>query len=1004
MTPKSDPQGELSVYTIAADRPFVDSLAAGLLTGAEGNPLRLADYTVLLPTRRACRALSEAFLRLRDGAPSVLPAMRALGDMDEDGMALEESPGLDLAELPPAIPDSRRVMALAERILKHRAELLEVPEFVSLPDQALLLAAELARFLDQVQTERLSFAGLDALVPDELAIHWQETLSFLRHFTERWPDEVEAMGYMEPVARRNRLLEAKARQWQARPPTGEIIAAGSTGSIPATADLLRVVAGLPMGRVVLPGLDLASDDENWAAIEDDPTHPQFAMAQLLQRLGVSREKVGIWPADGEGAEQAGETSPRTGLILEAMRPARTTTAWQSLEKIDPSAIEGLSLLECADETEEAGVIALLLRNVLETDGKTGALVTGDRRLARRVAAALKRWNIDIDDSAGVPLSETPPAVFMRLVAEMIADGFGPVALLGFGKHPLAAAGYAPAHFRAVIRSLDKELLRGPRPGSGIAGLRNILAEPEFERLAEKTRQAFVELFDVMERRTAPMTSLNEGGVALSALVDAHIEVAEALADAAGESGAARLWAGENGEALALFFADLRASADASSDLDLNHYPAVLKVLLGRSVVRPRHGKHTRLNIWGPLEARMQRADCLIVGGLNEGTWPREPGPDPWLSRPMRKSFGLPAPEQRIGLSAHDFTQALAGPEVILTRAFKAEGAPTVPTRWLSRLQSVLRAAGHEDGLAVPHRWIDWHRSLARPGEVKPVRPPAPSPPLAARPKKLSVTQIETWMRDPYSIYARHILGLKKLDPLEADPGAAERGIIIHEALDRFVREYPESLPEDALAVLLALGQEIFGKELARPGVSAFWWPRFQRIAEWFVDIEGKRRGDIAATITESRGFIELETGDGPFKLTAFADRIDRLKGGRLEVIDYKTGGVPSEKEVRLGYAPQLSLEAVIAEQSGFKALKGAPVDALSYWRLTGGDPAGEVKTISKDLDSITREALEGLKALVDKFNELDTAYAAIPVPAHQPRYNDYAHLERILEWSGGTEE
>ncbi|HAT36183.1 MAG TPA: double-strand break repair protein AddB [Rhodospirillaceae bacterium] len=993
---------DLSIFTIAADHSFVDSLAARLLAETDDDPLRLADTTLLLPTRRACRALSEAFLRLRDGEPLVLPAMRALGDTDEEGLALEEAPGLDLAELPPAMPDSRRVMALAERIIKYRADLLDTPEYVSLPEQSLLLAAELARFLDQVQTERLSFAGLDALVPDELAIHWQETLAFLREFTEYWPDEVEEMGFLEPVMRRNRLLEAKVRQWKQQPPAGDIVAAGSTGSIPATADLLKVIAGLPRGRVVLPGLDIHSDDENWKAIEDDPTHPQFVMAQLLRRFGVSRSDVRRWETRDTVQKPVNKASPRARLILEAMRPARTTTAWQSLKGFETASLEGLSLLECANETEEAGVIALILRSGLETEGKTGALVTGDRRLARRVAAALKRWNIEIDDSAGVPLSETPPAVFMRLVAEMIAEGFGPVALLGFGKHPLAAAGYEPARFRSLMRALDKNLLRGPRPAPGIAGLRAVLAGRDGKALSKSAKADFVELFDRLEHRTTAMLALGDGEVSLSALVDAHIEVCEALAESAGDPGAERLWAGENGEALALFFADLRDSADAFSDLAPAHYPAMLEVLLGRSVVRPRFGKHPRLNIWGPLEARMQRADCLIVGGLNESNWPRDPAPDPWLSRPMRKSFGLPAPEQRIGLSAHDFTQALAGPEVILTRARKADGAPTVPTRWLSRLQSVLHAAGHADGLAVPHRWIEWQRALVRPGSPEPTLPPAPVPPLSARPKQLSVTRIETWMRDPYSIYARHILDLRKLDPLAADPGSAERGIIIHAALDRFMRLHPEKLPSDALSALLAIGEGIFGEELARPAVRAFWWPRFRRIAEWFIDLEGRRRDGIQGSVTESKGSIVLDTKAGPFELTALADRIDRLNDGALEVIDYKTGAVPSEKEVRLGFAPQLSLEAVIAERSGFAGLDGASVQALSYWRLTGGDPAGEVKSISKDMEALAAEALKGLQELVDRFSDPGTAYAAIPAPAHRPRYNDYAHLERILEWSGGA--
>lgn len=994
-----------SVLTISADRPFVDVFAAGLLHETENDPLKLADYTILLPTRRACKALTEAFLRQSGGTPLILPALRALGDTDEDGLALEETPGLDIANLPPAIPEARRLMMLANRILAWRSVAVGTTtagQLVASPDQALHLAGELARFLDQVQTERLAFDGLEALVPEDLAAHWQETLEFLRYFTDHWPREVENQGFLEPVERRNQLLAEKARQWAASPPRGDIIAAGSTGSIPATADLLGVITKLPRGRVVLPGLDLISDPENWSAIEKDPTHPQFSMAHLLRRIDVSRSSVVEWYPSGLAAENiasAPPVSPRVHLIQEFMRPAETTLAWQSLLPFEPAALAGVSLLECANETEEAGVIALILRHTLEQEGKTGALVTSDRRLARRVATALSRWEIDIDDSAGVPLSETPPAIFMRLVAKLVEEGFGPVSLLAAGKHPLAAAGYDPAEFRSLMRQLDRKILRGPRPASGIAGIRAVIEAADQRTLDDKIRRSLFGLLDALDEKMAPITRLAGTEAGLAALVDAHIAAAEALADSHDETGASRLWAGENGEALALFFADLREAADAFPSLDHSDYPAVLEALLGRNVVRPRYGKHPRLNIWGPLEARLQQADCLIIGGLNEGTWPREPGPDPWFSRPMRQRFGLPLPEQRIGLSAHDFAQALAGPEVILTRARKVDGAPAVPTRWLSRLRSVLTAAGDETGIQKPRQWLEWHQTLSRPQQRLSIAPPAPRPPLEARPRKLSVTRIETWMRDPYAIYARYILGLYKLDPLEADPGAADRGTIIHEALDLFLRAYPDVMPPNPVALLLEIGEEVFGAALARPAVRAFWWPRFVRIAEWFAEVETARRVGISGSHSEAKGSLVIEAANGPFTVTAIADRVDLLKGGGIEIIDYKTGGVPSMKEVELGYAPQLSLEAVIAEHAGFEGLAADTVTALSYWRLTGGDPAGAVKIFAKDLQSLSEDAFMGLTALVESFDKLETAYAAIPVPAYKPRFNDFDHLERVLEWS-----
>ncbi|MBE88288.1 MAG: double-strand break repair protein AddB [Rhodospirillaceae bacterium] len=988
-----------SVYTVSANRSFVDVLAAGLINETADDQLRLANYTILLPTRRACRALTEAFLRQRGGAPLILPSLLALGDTDEECMALEETPGLDLATLPPVMPDIRRILTLADQILAWRSPASGEQGLVSTPGHALLLAGELARFLDQVQTERLSFEGLEALVPEDLAAHWQDTLEFLRHFTKVWPLEVQALGFLEPIERRNRLLEAKAEQWMASPPQSEVIAAGSTGSIPATADLLAVIAGLPLGRILLPGLDIHSDEENWSAVEREATHPQFAMANLLKRIPIERKEVKEWCVEGSPEAGSRHETPRISLLRESLRPAETTTAWQSLDQIAPEALSGLSLLECANETEEAGVIALLLRHVLETNGKTGALVTSDRRLARRVAAALGRWNISIDDSSGIPLSETPPAIFMRLIAAMVEEDFAPVAFLAFSKHPLAAIGYETEHFRSLIRIFDRYILRGPRPSGGISGLRGVLASADSRRLNEDTKHSLSALLDALERCVLPVIELAKRKASLNEIVDAYIAIAESLSTTDTEAGAIRLWAGENGEALALFFAELRAAADAVLVRSPTEYPAILEVLLGRHVVRPRHKKHPRLNIWGPLEARMQQADFLIIGGLNEGSWPREPNPDPWLSKPMLQRFGLPSPEQRIGLSAHDFAQAIAGPNVVLTRARKVDGAPTVPTRWLSRLRSVLTAAGHDVGLATPHQWIEWHQMLGRPKQTKRILPPAPIPPIAVRPKKLSVTRVEEWMRDPYSIYARYILNLRKLDPLEADPGAADRGTIIHEALDVFLRKHADHFPDDALTSLLDIGKTVFGASLGRPAIRAFWWPRFERIAEWFVEKERGRRAGISQSLSEGRGHITISTANGPFTLTAIVDRIDRRAGGGMEIIDYKTGAVPSRKEVEYGYSPQLSLEAAIATSGGFEKMDGGDVETLAYWRLTGGDPSGEIRTFTNDDGTLSTNALLGLERLLEVFSKAETAYQAIPAPAYRPRYNDFEHLERFREWA-----
>src|SRR5262245_56249547 len=234
------------VTTIPAGIPFVAALAAGLIAETAADPLVLARYTILLPTRRARRALIEAFLRQGDGQPLLLPRVLPLGDLDPDDVAVtDQEAEVDgtpaAADLPPAIPVLRRQLLLTQAI-QAASRSGATPQSV---DQAARLAAELARLLDQLQTEQVGFARLRELVPADYAVHWQLTLRFLSVLTEQWPGLLQAEGCLDPAERRNLVLAAQAEAWRHVPPADPIIAAGSTGSIPATAALIATIADLP---------------------------------------------------------------------------------------------------------------------------------------------------------------------------------------------------------------------------------------------------------------------------------------------------------------------------------------------------------------------------------------------------------------------------------------------------------------------------------------------------------------------------------------------------------------------------------------------------------------------------------------------------------------------------------------------------------------------------------------------------------------------------------------
>jgi ATP-dependent helicase/nuclease subunit B len=970
----------MTVWTIPASVPFLDTLVAGLFQRHGRDPLALSRIEILLPSRRACRGLTEAFLRAGDGAPMLLPRLAALGDVDPDEIELTSEPGAEL-DLPPAIDPLRRHLLLA-RLVRRWGRVRDGGEI--LPGQALALARELARLIDQVHTERVSFDRLDSLAPPELAGHWQITVKFLSIVRDHWPALLAAEGTIDPADRRNRLVAARIAGWAARPPAHPVIAAGFGTVFPAAADLLGAVAALRGGALVLPGLDTGADDELWQAVAADPGHPQHGLAKLLDRLGLSRAEIPGWTA--------AEPGPRAILAREIMRPAAISHRWRELNPLPAEAFDGLTRLDLAGPQEEATAIALLLRGRLERPGSTAMLVTPDRGLARRVAAELRRWNIEIDDSGGLPLARSAPGGFLRLLAEAALEKLAPVPLLALLKHPLAAAGIAPAVFRERVRRLEREALRGPRPAPGLAGLRAV-ASGASGALVDRLARAIGPFLDLIDAPEA----------ALSDLVAAHVRAAEALAATDDAPGAARLWALDAGEALALFVAELAAASDDFEPIAGADYPVLLEAALAGRVVRPRFGRHARLQILGTLEARLQSADLVVLGGLNEGSWPAAAGHDPWMSRPMRGQFGLASLEAEIGLAAHDFVMGLGAGEIVLTRAVRVEGTPTVPSRWLLRLETVTGALRMAALPETTHRDLPaWAASLDEPGAIRAVGRPAPAPPVPSRPRSLSVTEIETWRRDPYAIYARHVLGLEALRPLDEDPGAAERGSLIHDALDRFVRAFPDALPADAVARLEAFGRDAFGPALARPGIWAFWWPRFLRIAGWFVAEEAGRRRLTAGSHGETRGRIALDGPGGAFELRARADRIDRLAAGGLAVIDYKTGSVPSKESVRLGFSPQLPLEAVIAERGGFEGVPAAPVAQLEFWRLSGGDEPGEIVRLA-DPPALAAAARDGLLRLIRAFDDPATPYPARPHPGWAPRFSDYEHLARVLEWGAGAE-
>jgi ATP-dependent helicase/nuclease subunit B len=1038
----------MRVFSVPVSVPFLRGVIAALIDGrlvdgfaARSNPARLAEATLYLPTRRAVRMAREVFLDELKADAAVLPRIVALGDIDEDELAFaedtEEFGGAAPLDIPPKLRELDRRLTLANLVAAWAKRPVLAPLVVGGPASTLALASDLARLIDDMVTRDVAWDALDGLVPDQLDQYWQHSLQFLQIARKAWPDHLAEIGKIEPAARRDLLIAAEAARLTAHH-DGPVIAAGSTGSMPATAKFLHAVATLPHGAVVLPGLDTDLDDEAWQGIggikdaqgkftaHPASNHPQFAMHALLRRFGIERGDV----------EMVGAPAPRGRevLVSEAMRPSNATGQWhERLREPEVAAkiagaVENLAVIEAPNPEMEALAIAVAMREARHLE-KSAALVTPDRALARRVMAALGRWNLDFADSGGDALIETSTGIFARLAAEAVAKGLEPATLLALLKHPLCRLGCASGALKPAIEALELALLRGTRPQGGTSGLARDFARFR-EELGKLRRREVSSLHgseprahltnDAIDRADALISALRSALAPLESLAASKphdfAELAERHRDilialSRDENGVAVAFEEAGGSALASSFDDLLVEQKPSGLMvALPDYPDVFQTAFADRAVRRPERPGALLQIYGPLESRLMQADRVIVGGLIEGVWPPAPRIDPWLSRPMRHELGLDLPERRIGLSAHDFAQLLGTEDVILSHSAKAGGAPAVASRFLHRLEAVAGDGRWRAAKQAGEKYVQFAHELDRPDKVQPVPQPEPKPPRATRPLKLSVTAIEDWLRDPYTIYAKYILKLEALDPVDMPLSAADRGSAIHDALGEFTKEYAAKLPDDPARVLKQIGEKYFAPLMERPEARALWWPRFQRIAGWFADWEVARRGHIETIEAEIRGEIPIRLDhERTFILSARADRIERRTDGSFAILDYKTGQPPTGKQVRMGLSPQLTLEAAILREGGFEGIAaGSSVSELVYVRLSGNNPPGEQRSLELKIkpndtpqppDAAADYARQQLEALIRKFEDESEPYRSLNLPMWTNRYGAYDDLARIKEWS-----
>ncbi|MHA1540109.1 MAG: PD-(D/E)XK nuclease family protein [Alphaproteobacteria bacterium] len=956
---------ENGLYTIPASDPFLEVLADTLLKETQGNPLALSDVVIFLQTAAARTAITKIFLEKSPQKVSILPKLYTLGNLDEEEMFFQENTASAHINLP-AIGGVARQLLLVKSLQEENPSL----RFM----QATQIAGELLSFLDQAQNEQLDLAAIPSLVADEqFSEHWEKNLRYLSVLSGKYQDDLKAMQRLNPKERNNLLLAQQAKIWAENPPAHPVIIAGSTGTNPATLSLIETVVNLPQGVVLLAGLDKEMPAEIWDNL--DETHPQYALALLLKKVKKGRGAVSIWQGTG------GENEDRRSFWLgQMMQPVMNFQNKARMQDDIENAFQNFTLTACKNFEEEAHVIALRLRHFMaeKPAHEKAILITPDRDLAARVKGILKRWEMPVDDFFTVPLSETAGGAFALLTADFLSNTFAASRLLSLLKNPMTQADID-------LERLEKNALR---PAYGKVFYRDLAA------LVTETGDEYL-------GKIVPFITAFNTARDMESCFKAHIRFIEFLA------GGEAFWGTDEGARLSTFFRDILSHVTQFPRNACHDYMDILSHFLNSKSQKNTDQIGARIQMMQPLEARLMRADLMILGGLNEGTWPSLSDDNPWLSAQMRKAFGLLTLERRVGLAAHDFIQFIAHQkgEIMLTHAARIGGRPTVTSRWIVRLKALF-FVDPETTEKAPFYENNTYKNLFYQldgcEKVTPQEPPLFAPPLHARPKRFTATEIEDLFENPYKIYAKKILDLRPLGELDADLEASDKGNIIHNILEKFVEGYGAGkVTEDKIsrARLMDVARTEFQNLDESQDQKIFWWAQFEDIADWFLKEENARLHKLDRSYPELKG-TSLFVHD--VELHARADRLDRLADGTVQIIDYKTGAVPSKKDISSLKKPQLTVAAMILEDGGFREFQEAKSSALSYWGLRDGKGNGVVE-ITENVSDIVAEMCEKLAEELEKYTKQGATYPAHPdgvKDESKQRFVDpYDHLARVKEWS-----
>lgn len=950
------------VVRFQGEGSILERAAKAMAALTHDNPLALIHHTLFLPTRRSARAFEKCLAAHTEHGLFSPPRIIALTDFPPEAFDCEQS-----AILPTA---TERHLLMVELLRgKHFDALLG--EQKSLP-QLLSHASALLDQIDELFLFEVPQDNLSSLVRHDLPQNQIQALRVLHQVYSEWEPFLKRQGFCDPT--QMRVVRYREYIKTLRDYPHPVIALGIEAAYGFVRDLLKAIMKTRGGAVILGGPE---DGELSRRDSEKAHHPDFHLNRLLESMGCERSTLSFINSTKE--------HPRR-LLLEGVFQNHTNVTTSGPLKEEET--KNLFLLESGTLFEEAEAITLMMAEAVVDPLKTVALVTTNQTLTAYVMALLERFGIKADHSKAHAFRSTPLGRLLLLVASFLVSPYSPVTLLSLLKHPYVSLDQGRLSVLALARFLENNVMRTDRM---VRGERDLF----IKTMPEGEKALLTKLLNMKERGQNLLhgkepTSLAQALLLLQSSL-------EELCFKTTLEGIGSIYDTPEGEKFKGWIASVMVSPLGKTTLEMQHFPSILRELMDAIPVSKAWGYHPRVFILGPLETRLLSFDRVILADFNEGRWPRKSSDAVWMNQRMRQDVGIVSDVIQMSQEADDLRALLSLKEVFITRALRVDGSPSVPSRWLLRLQAFCTQKNVQLS-SVDHykEWarLIWHEPLKKVNPLlRPLEKPMALPPLGARPKRLTISGLNLLKRNPYAFYVNSILKLNALKPLIHQLDALQFGVRLHQVLaDALILEDSGSrLTHD---VLNALGGRIFASYTSSPLWRYFWQHRLNECFDHFLSLDKnlsyapqKRFGEVKVT-------FPFHTDFGDFEIIAKADRLDLITPHGAVLIDYKTGRTPTASSIKKGEDIQLALEGVMVNEGAFRICDAQVTKGLEYWDLKNGR-----RVSVEEVDTVIGNAESALIELLEQYYKVGAAYKInfdhlSDEIRHFSRWEEWIRLER----------